>query len=139
MAKIKAYISHRISDGGVDASTSMEENCKRAIKFGKYLRKEFPHIYWYVPADHEEFVQFANEKGLLTIPQILDVDCAIISTCNFLVIFSPDDYISRGMRVEVDYCTKHRIPIISAIDGSYEAHVKKLVYAINCQLTSMLR
>ena len=139
MGQIKAYISHRISDGGGDADTSMEENCKRAVEFGKLMRKEFPTVEWYVPADHETFVHIAYIKELLTIPQILEVDCDIINSCNFMLVFSPDDYISKGMQVEVDHCNFTHTSIISAIDGNYEEYMARIIQAVNCYLVSLLR
>ena len=139
MGQIKAYISHRISDGGDDVDTSMEENCKRAIEFGKLICKEFPNIEWYVPADHEAFVHIAYVKKLLTIPQILEVDCEIIDGCNFMLVYSPDDYISRGMKIEIDHCVYTHTPVISAVDGSYDEYIARLIQAVNCYLVTLMR
>lgn len=140
MSKIKAYVSHSIRGKfGVDATDEqMKANNDKAIKFGNYLRVQFPHITWYVPGDHDEFVLIAYRKKYMSEEEILDVDCTIIDSCNFMVMFSPDAYISRGMQVEIDHCMKHRVPIVTALDSG-DAHVKKLVYSINCQLTSMMR
>ena len=101
--------------------------------------KEFPNIDFYVPGEHDEFVLIAYRWGVLTEKQILDIDCEIVSRCSFLVVFAPDDYISKGMQIEVDYCVFNKIPVISAIDGSYDEYVKRIIYAVNCYLTSMLR
>ena len=139
--KIRAYITHSIRGKfGHDATLEqMEVNNQKAIDFGIILRKEFPNINFYIPGDHDEFVTIAFVKNYLTEKQILDVDCDIVSKCNFLTVFAPDDYISRGMQIEIDHAVKSNIPIISAVDGSYEEYVKRIVYAINCHLTSMLR
>ena len=141
MDKLKVYISHSIRGKMGEAATKeyMDANNKKAIAFGDALGKEFPNISFHVPGAYEDFVGPAYRKGHLTEKQILDIDCDIISNGSFIVVFSPDDYISRGMKVEVDYATLHNIPIISAIDGSYEEYYKRIVYAINCHLTSMLR
>ena len=139
--EIKVYISHSIRGKVGEAATKeyMDANNRKAIVFGKALSKEFSNIDFHVPGAYEDFVGPAYRKGHLTEKQILDIDCDIISRSNFIIVFSPDDYISRGMKVEVDYATLHNIPIISAIDGSYEEYYKRIVYAINCHLTSMLR
>ena len=141
MDKLKVYISHSIRGKMGEAATKeyMDANNKKAIAFGDALGKEFPNISFHVPGAYEDFVGPAYRKGHLTEKQILDIDCDIISRSNFIIVFSPDDYISRGMKVEVDYATLHNIPIISAIDGSYEEYFQRIVYAINCHLTSMLR
>jgi len=140
-SKIRAYISHSIAGKYGRSATDIQKiaNCKKAIDFGKLLYKEFPNIDFYIPGEHDEFVIIADRKGYLTIEQILDIDCEIISRCNFLVVLSPDDYISKGMRIEIDYAVANDIPVIVAVDGDYEQHFKKIVYGINCYLTSMLR
>ena len=141
MSKIRAYCSHSIRGKYGNAATEeqMQANNQKAIEFGKQLATEFPTIDFYIPGAVDEFVKPAFDKGYLTLKQILDVDCDIISRSNFIVIFAPDDYISGGMKVEIDYATLHNIPIISAIDGTYEEYYKKIVCAINCHLISMLR
>lgn len=141
MSKIKVYISHSIRGKmGNDATKEyMDANNRKAITFGETLSKEFPNIAFHVPGAYEEFVGPAYRKGHLTEKQILDVDCDIISRSNFIIIFAPDDYISKGMKVEIDYATFHSIPIISAMDGTYEEYYKRIVYAVNCHLTSMMR
>jgi len=139
--KIRAYISHTIrGKNGKDATdVQRKENSEKCILFSNALRKEFPNIDFYVPGEHHEIDTIAYRKEYMTEEQILDIDCEIISRCNFLAIFAPDDYISKGMQIEIDHAVKHNIPVISAIDGSYEQYFKRICYAINCHLTSMLR
>lgn len=117
----------------------MKVNNDRAISFGELICHEFPNIYWYIPGEHDEFVLIAYKNKLLTEEQILSIDCEIIDTCNFMLVFSPDDYISRGMKVEIDHCMYKHIPIISAVDGNYEEYITRLKYSINCYLTSCMR
>lgn len=76
------------------------KNCKKAIEFGKWLRKTFPSVEFYIPAEHENFVTPCYRKGYLTIKQILEIDCEIISKCDGMLIYAPDDFISNGMKVE---------------------------------------
>jgi len=139
--EIKVYISHSIRGKMGDKATKeyMDANNQKAITFGKILSDEFPSIDFHVPGAFEDFVGPAYSKGHLSEKQILDIDCDIISRSNFIIVFAPDDYISKGMKVETDYATLHNIPIISAIDGTYEEYIQRIVYAINCHLTSMLR
>lgn len=137
---IKVYISHSICGKMGKGATKeyMDANNKKAIAFGKTLGEEFPNIDFHIPGAYEDFVGPAYRKGHLTREQILDVDCDIISRSNFIIVFAPDDYISGGMKVEIDYATLHSIPIISAIDGTYEEYVQKIIYAVNCHLISMM-
>ena len=139
--EIKVYISHSIRGKmGNDATKEyMDANNKKAIAFGGALSKEFPNIDFHVPGAYEGFVGPAYRKGHLTEKQILDIDCDIISNGSFIIVFSPDDFISKGMKVEIDYAVKHSIPIISAVDGSDKEYFNKICYGINCHLTSMMR
>lgn len=141
MKETRVYISHSIRGRqGINATAEqMEENNRKAIEFGRQLTEEFPTIGFYIPGAVDEFVKPAFDKGHLTLKQILDVDCDIISRSNFIIVFAPDDFISSGMKVEIDYATLHSISIISAIDGSYEEYVQKIIYAVNCHLISIMR
>lgn len=141
MNKIRAYISHTIrGKHGVDATDEQRrENSGKCILFGNALRKEFPMIDFYIPGEHHEIDTISYRKGYMTEEQILDIDCEIISRCNFIVVFAPDNYISTGMQIEIDHAVKSSIPVISAIDGTYEEYYKRIVYATNCHLVSMLR
>lgn len=141
MGQIRAYISHSIRGkyGKAATDAQMAENNTKAINFGNFMCKEFPNIQWYVPGEHDEFVLVCYRNKLLTEKQILTVDCEIIDKCNFMVVYSPDDYISRGMQVEIDHCVYTHKPIISAVDGSYEEYIARLIHAINCYLTSCMR
>jgi len=141
MKEIRVYISHSIrGKQGVDATDEeRKENGNKAIVFGNILRDEFPTIDFYIPGEHHEIDTIAFRKDYMTEEQILDIDCEIISRRNFIVVFAPDDYTSTGMHIEIDYAVKNHIPVISAIDGTYEEYVQKIIYAINCHIISMLR
>ncbi len=141
MSKVKAYVSHSIRGKLGVAATEKQEmvNCDKATQFGKRLREEFPNIDFYIPGEHINLDLILREKKYVTVDQLLDVDCTIISRCSFLIVFAPDDYVSKGMKIEIDHCVFNKIPVISAIDGSYDEYVKRIIYAVNCHLTSMMR
>lgn len=139
--KIKVYVSHSIAGKYAEKATTEQKltNCDKAIVFGKQLAKEFPTIDFYIPGRHEEFVIVAFRKNYLTLEQVLNIDCDIVSQSNFIVVFAPDDYISKGMQIEIDHAVENSIPVISAIDGTYEQYFKRICYVINCHLISMMR
>ena len=139
--KIRAYVSHSIRGKFGKAATDEQrkENSDRAIEFGRVLRAEFPTIDFYIPGEHYEIDTIAFRKGYMTEGQILDIDCIIISRCNFMIVYAPDDYIGEGMNIEIDHCVFNNIPVISAVDGTYKEYVARLIHAVNCQLISMLR
>lgn len=114
MNQIRVYVSHSIrGKKGKDATLEdMEANNQKAIKFGKRLREQFPNIDFYIPGDHDEFVTIAYICGFLNETQILDVDCEIVQRCNFLIAYAPDNHISNGMQVEVNYAHTNNIPVV---------------------------
>ncbi len=115
MRKLRVYLSHKISDGGVLTEEIMEKNCQAATDFGNWLRREFPNLDVYIPAEHEDFVHRANIMGLLTIPQILDIDCGIIFGCDAVIMYCPDDKMSKGMTVENTFVLNNNIPIYNVL------------------------
>lgn len=90
----------------------MEENCQRAKVFTEWLRQELPDLKIHLPADFEDWVQTAFDCELLSLEEVLRIDCEIISTCNGMIVFAPDDYISRGMTTEIEWCKTHSIPYL---------------------------
>ena len=111
---LKVYVGHPIRGSkGIHATQEdMEKNCEIAREFGNWLRKNYPGIEFYIPADHEEFVRIAWMNNLLTEKEILSVDCEIILGCCGLIIYAHDGHISKGMRVEKDYAIELEIPIV---------------------------
>jgi len=100
--KFKIYVSHSIrGPKGCNASDAdMKKNCERIIKVVEKLRKLHPEIDFYVPAEHEDFVQKAYKKKYITEDQILKIDCEIIDECDMVAIFTPsDDPIVQGGRL----------------------------------------
>lgn len=112
--QLKVYVSHSIrGKKGKDATQEdMRHNNALAIVFGQALRRKFPGVDFYVPGDHDEFVLIAYSRKFISEKQILDVDCEIVQGCNFVVAYSPDGYLSKGMKIEIEYAGEHGIPVI---------------------------
>lgn len=118
----KIYQSHSImGKNGMDATEAeIQANIDAALKISKELKAYFidwykmdgyPEIQLHVPAEHEVFVHRAYKMGFMTITEILAVDCAIIDTCDLLLVYG--DYLSNGMKVEIEYADKNKIPILN--------------------------
>lgn len=120
MIKIKFYLSHPIRGSkGKDATpTDMQKNNEVAIEIANYLRKHLTVLIdIHVPAEMEEFVLIAYYLGILTEQQILAVDCKIIEGCDAVILYAPEDIISGGCKIELDYATKHGIPVFIGKDA----------------------
>jgi hypothetical protein len=109
---MRIYLSHPIRGvKGKDATIQeMLENNQKAIEFGAKYRKTFPHKI-YVPAEHDEFVIIAYQKGYLTEEQILDIDCEILQSCEGVVFYNHELVMSGGMNTEFRCATNLKIPM----------------------------
>ena len=99
---MRVYLSHSIrGPKGKNAThTDMKENCDEAIRVGCIIREQLKCVDLYIPAEHEEFVDVAFQHKILSIKQILEVDCLIIDTCDAVVFYCPpDDCVLQGGRL----------------------------------------
>jgi 2-hydroxy-3-keto-5-methylthiopentenyl-1-phosphate phosphatase len=118
MQKIKVYLSHCISDDGVLTEEIMQKNCQIAIDFADFLRKQFPILDIYVPAEHEDFVHRVYAEKVLTIEQILQIDCAVLSTKDVVIALTKNGALSEGMKKETTFAKSENIPVFYCEDGS---------------------
>ena len=118
MSNFSIYVSHSIRGiKGKDAThEDMVANNKKAIVFGEELRQVFPDIDFYVPADNDEFVIVAYEKGYLDEQEILAVDCAIIDVRDMVLAWIPDQYVSNGMQTEAIHAVTAGKPLATVRD-----------------------
>ncbi len=129
---MKYYFSHKIrGNAGSNASHDIQvKNCAEAIRVADILRELFPKLELYVPAENETFVQIAYDMGLLTIDNILDIDCKIIDHQDGLLVYVPDgDELQGGRKIEYDHaiatnklvCIFHTVEeAISYIESMYK-------------------
>lgn len=129
---MRIYLSHAIrgAKGQQATDDDMRENCNKALRYVEGIRKSLsmcplvgkavaindgrgPILLhggdeFYVPAEHEDFVQLAYRRGYLTEKQILEIDCEILGKCDAVFAFGP---ISGGMRAEIDHAKTRDIPV----------------------------
>ena len=109
------YLSHRIrGKAGPNASHDVQaQNCRDAILVANTLRKLFPKLELYVPAENETFVQVAYDMKHLTIEQILWIDCRIIDNMDGLLVYVPrGDELQGGQLVEYRHAKTTNKPVV---------------------------
>lgn len=112
---MKVYCSHSIrGKHGKDATcTQMKENCDAMIVTANQLRKALPDIEFYVPAEHEEFVQGAYKLDYLSEKEILTIDCLIVESCDAVIVLVPDgDELQGGRKIEYDHAVSQFIAVV---------------------------
>lgn len=135
---LKGYTSHAIRGrkGNECSVEEMEYNCDKAYKAMTFLHglltKAGIPVSLYIPAANDEFVQTAYRAGRISEKDILDTDCDIISTCDFVLVYNWNDYLGGGVGTEIEYAKEHNIPviIITHLDPSNYAEVLKTVSSI---------
>ncbi len=114
LQKHRAYFSHAIRGKlGVAATPeSMAANNRLAHKAAVLMRCILPEIRFYVPGEVDEVISLLYQDGRLTERDILWADCQIIErTCDILLAWSPDNFISTGMQIEIDFAHRRNIPV----------------------------
>lgn len=112
MSTLRVYLSHSMrGTAGPNASQEIQdENCERIKLVAMTLRYKFGgNVEFYVPAENETFVQIAYKLGLLTVPQILEVDCKIIDKMDVVICNveeSKDDVLQGGRLTEMAHAAK---------------------------------
>ena len=132
MKVCKIYLSHSIrgKKGNKATNEDMEHNNELAIIIANKLRRKFDgKIELYCPAEHDEFVLIAYRKDYLTESQILSVDCSILSQRDLLLVYAKDNFISRGMKIEIEYANGINLPIHYFNDVSSKS-IKEIEQAI---------
>ncbi|KKN05758.1 hypothetical protein LCGC14_1084110 [marine sediment metagenome] len=132
--KHRAYFSHIIRGKlGVNAtSESMKFNNEKACSVAVLMRCVLPEISIYVPGENDLLISILYQDGRLKEEDILWGDCQIVKACDILIAFSPDGFISTGMRIEIDFANKHNIPvfIVKSAEGLMDIRATILKYLL---------
>ena len=114
MPAIRAYLSHPIRGvkGAAATREDMEANNRMACEFAAMIRVAYPNLDLYVPAEHDEFIMLAYERGILTERDILSVDCDLVSRRDLLIMWLPDMHVSSGMWQEMREADRVGISIV---------------------------
>lgn len=113
--KYTAYFSHHIrGKKGNDATDQdMIDNRNDAIKVCNQIRKLLPNWDIYCPADHDDVIMKLYRNGDVTEDAILKADCQILENKDAVLFYCKDNFISGGMRVELNHTGIHNIPYMS--------------------------
>jgi hypothetical protein len=107
-------MSHHIRGPlGEDATEEDElRNMQQAMEFANQLRVAYPEVEFYVPAEHNEFVMTAYFEHDLSEAVVLKTDVIILKKRDFVTIYAPGGYISKGMKIEIDAAIEVGIPVV---------------------------
>jgi hypothetical protein len=101
---VRIFCSHPIRG----ASGDVEGNSKKALGYAKRLRKDFPEVEWYIPAEQDRFPQTAMFYEFMTIEQVLEVDLEILYQCDGLLSFYWEK--SEGVEKEFEFAIECDMP-----------------------------
>lgn len=109
------YLAHPMRGKKGDTKESnidynyQNENCEIALQNLIVLRRGFPQVKWYCPAEVEIPVQMAHKLGYLSVEQILDIDFNVIKhICSGAFLHRWED--SVGVDQETAHCVEWGYP-----------------------------
>jgi len=111
MKCVKAYYSASIRGAAGNDVTDdvVKQNLLLGISRGKEVQSLLGStLELYIPHAHDRLIQILWRRGCMTDENILMGDMEIIKTCDFMMV---DGYLSTGVKVEMDCCEAHSIPI----------------------------
>ena len=120
-------MSHSIRGRAGNAATDeeMKANNKKAIEVGTYVENNCPDLQIYVPGRMDNFLLKQGVTPIKVVDALLGLDCAIVGQSGMLLVYTPDDYISGGMRIEIKHALVNCKPIFYFSDTSPET-IKQL-------------
>ena len=106
----------------------MAKNNIHAHEAAVEMRCVLPEVHIYVPGECDEVISILYQAGRLKEEDILWADCQIIErTCDILIAYSPDGYISTGMKIEIEFAHAHSIPVYVVSDAAELQAVKRQI------------
>jgi hypothetical protein len=119
---IKAYMSHPIRGPlkGKATAVDMKRNCDAAVALAERIRTYMEVNYreagfeLYVPAEHEAFVNRAWKNLMLTVDDILKIDCQIIEKeyNDVLLVYAPFGPPVEGCYTEIECAICNDISVV---------------------------
>ena len=111
--EVSTYFSHSIrgAKGPLATTEDMRYNCQVAELAAGMLRANWPSMNVYVPAEHEDYVQRAFDRGSHNETEILEIDKEILADRDVLIAFAYRGVISNGMKIEIKHADSLHIPV----------------------------
>ncbi len=117
------YVSHPIRG----SSGNIEENCKKAAAAARRLRRVFPEVDFYVPAEHDLTLQILTADKRLDIDDIMYADIQILSACHGWMYYHFQE--STGSYIEWDKAESLKLLCgLLASDYIFEYDIEKYNY-----------
>lgn len=135
MIKVTAYFSASIR--GRKGSKATKREISRNIEAGKKVAAQIRDFFGsmldiYCPHDQDELVQILWNSKKITVWDILDGDCQIVSKKQILLVWAPKGFISSGMAKEVKTAKEKGIPIIQfeRFDDETASDILNIIFQI---------
>jgi hypothetical protein len=114
------YVSNPIRG----SNGEIEKNCRKAEAAARRLRKVFPEVDFYVPAEHDLTMQILTEAQLIDVDAIMMADLTILRACHgwMFYFFEP----SGGSLIEWDEAMKSGFTFNQ--DDWFSSDIEKLSY-----------
>lgn len=91
------YISHPIRG----TSGDIEKNCRKAAAAARRLRKIFPEVKFYCPAESDLTLQILTADKRLSVDDVMYADLQVLSACHGWMFYHFDE--SAGSEIEREH------------------------------------
>lgn len=118
--KVPVYLSMHIRGPHGNDPEKIAANIAKAKLVAYRIRAKIPELELFVPHEWEPLLQACLNSKCITVPQILDYDCAVIRLCKVLIIGSTT-HDSEGCLLEVKHALDHNV-IVTNVDTEYDAY-----------------
>jgi hypothetical protein len=113
---MRVYLSHPIRGIKPDPTPGyIAENLEKAIHFANRIRNE-TGVKVYCPAEHEEFIQLALDRGFMSVGQVLGIDKVILGRREAAIFYNFEGTFGQGMKEELAYANEQNLPIMIVTD-----------------------
>src|SRR3990167_8582477 len=114
------YLSHPIRGSNDD----IEGNCKKAAAAARRLRRVFPEVDFYVPAEHDLTMQSLVIDGRISIEDVLFADLEILVACHGYMYYMFD----KSVGSEIEYATATTTGLTGDWPVVFQYDIEKVSY-----------
>ena len=118
--KPTVYLSHPIRGSNND----IEGNCKKAAAAARRLRRVFPEVDFYVPAEHDLTMQSLVFDGRISIEDVMFADLEILRACHGYMYYMFD----KSVGSEIEYANAKIISLIGDYQVVFQYDIEKVNY-----------
>lgn len=131
--KSTVYLSHPIRGSNGD----IQGNCKKAAAAARRLRKTFPEVNWYCPAEHDLVLQILTADKNLSIDDVMYADLQVLTASHGWCFYEFDK--SQGSEMEAKVACDLELDDFFIVGDKIIPGKNRIIYDIEKASYALLR